>query len=98
GLRATAERAGAASSRVPPRGRSPEQREVRVEPECAAEPRPRLDTMTEAALDHPAVEELQRVEGSEAERPPRVLQRLAALAVSTERPRESVVAVDRRPL
>ena len=54
--------------------------------------------VAEAALDHPAVEELERVARPEPQRAPGVAQRLAAAAVSLERPREDVVAVDRRPL
>ena len=54
--------------------------------------------MAEAALDHPAVEELERVARPEPERALRVAPRLAAAAVPLERPREDVVAVDRRPL
>ena len=53
--------------------------------------------MTEAALDHAAVEELRRVLRAQAERELRVAQRLGAAAVPLERPREGVIAVDRRP-
>ena len=45
-----------------------------------------------------AVEELRGVARAETEREPRVVKRLAAAAVAGERPREHVVAVDRRPL
>ena len=47
---------------------SPEQGEVRVEGEGAAEPRARADAVPEAAVDHPAVEELRRVARAEAQR------------------------------
>ena len=54
--------------------------------------------MAEAALDHPAVEELERILRPEPERLLRVAERLVATAVPRERPGEDVVAVDRRPL
>ena len=50
--------------------------------------------VTEAALDHAAVEELEGVARAEAERLLRVAERFRATAVPVERPREDVVAVD----
>src|SRR4051812_39526767 len=72
--------------------------EVRVQAERAPEPPLRRHSLAEAALDHPAVEQLERVVGPEPERTLRELPRLAAAAVPLQRPREDVVAVDRRPL
>src|SRR4029077_20759107 len=60
------------------------------------EPVPRLRAVAEATLDHPAVEELGRVERPESERPLREAQRLTAAAVPLEGPGQHVVAVDRR--
>src|SRR3954447_7051177 len=54
--------------------------------------------MAEAALDHPAVEELQRVARAEPECVLRVRKRRLAVSVAGEGPREDVVAVDRGPL
>ena len=54
--------------------------------------------VAEAALDHPAVEELERVLRAEAQRVLRVRKRLRAAAVPLQRPAEHVVAVDARPL
>ena len=54
--------------------------------------------VAEAALDHPAMEDLERVERPEPKRALRVAQRLAAVPVPLERPSQDVVAVDRRPL
>ena len=86
------------SSRVPPRDRRPEHREVRVQRERAPEPGARGAGVAEAALDHPAVEELERVLRAEPQRAPRVAERLGAAAVPRERPAEHVVAVDRGPV
>src|SRR5204862_7457461 len=74
----------------------PQGRETGIERERAARPRARV--AVETALDLGAVEELRRVARAEPEREPRVAQRLGAAAVARERPREHVVAVDRRPL
>src|SRR5439155_8812971 len=52
----------------------------------------------QAALDHAAVEELERVLRAEAQRELRVAQCGPALPVARKRPGEHVVAVDRRPL
>jgi hypothetical protein len=54
--------------------------------------------VSEAALDRAAVEELQRVLRPEPEGAARPPQRLVAFAVPGKRPREDVVAVDRRPV
>src|SRR3954454_9050793 len=54
--------------------------------------------MAEAALDHPAVEELQRIARPEPEGVLRVREPVTAAAVAGERPGEDVVSVDRRPL
>ena len=67
---------------------------MRVERERAAEPGARVARMAEAALDHPAVEELERVLRPEPERALRVGERLRAAAVPLQRPGEHVVAVD----
>src|SRR5204863_536847 len=58
----------------------------------------RRRAVTEASLDHPPVEELERVARAEAERLLRVGECLAAVAGPGERPGEDVVAVDRRTL
>src|SRR5207247_9275735 len=52
--------------------------------------------VTESALDHPAVEELERVERAEPERSLRVGLRLFAATVAGQGPGENVVAVDAR--
>jgi len=54
--------------------------------------------VADAALDHSAVEELERIERPELEGALRVAQRLAAVPGPLERPSEDVVPVDRRPL
>ena len=71
---------------------------MRVQREGAPEPGLRLRAAAEAALDHPAVEDLERVERPEPEGALRVAQRLTAVAVPLERPSQDVVAVDRRAL
>ena len=67
---------------------------MRIQLYCLDEPRPRL--VSKAALDHPAVEVLERVVRAEPERPPRVRERLGAASVPLERPRKDVVAIDAR--
>src|SRR5215212_7500431 len=94
------QRAGrrAVSSQLPPRDRRPENREVRVQTQGPPEPRALRRAMAEAAFDHPAVEELERIERPEPEGALRVAQRLTAVPGPLERPSQDVVAVDRRPL
>src|SRR5207245_5986323 len=88
-----------ASSRcIPCCDRAPEDGEGRVERDRAPEPAPCLRLMAEAAQDHPAVEELERVLRSEPESGSGVRERGSALAVPRQRPSEHVVAVDRRPI
>ena len=70
---------------------------MRVRVERPTEPAPRVGVPTEAALDHPAVEEERGVAGAEAQGPLRPVARLAATAVARERPRQYVVAGDRGP-
>src|SRR5207248_638199 len=89
--------AGASSSERLACHRRPEQREVRVERERAREPGPRGAAVAEAALDHSAVEELERVPCAEPERMLRIAERLLTTAVPRQRPREDVIAVDRWP-
>src|SRR5438874_13775413 len=69
---------------------------MRVQRERPPEPAAGDVRMAEAALDHPAVEELQGVLGSEPQGELRVTEGLRALPVSGQSPREDVVAVDRR--
>src|SRR5947208_699185 len=88
----------AVSSQLPPRDRRPENREVRIQAQSPAEPGALRRAMAQAALDHPAVEELERIERSEPEGALRVAQRLTAVPGPLERPSQDVVAVDRRPL
>src|SRR4051794_18390763 len=88
----------AVSSQLPPRDRRPENREVRVQPQSPAEPAALPGAIAEAAFDHPAVEELERIERPEPEGALRVAQRLTAVPGPLERPSQDVVAVDRRPL
>src|SRR5438477_6894730 len=71
---------------------------MRVQPQSATEPGAPRRAMAEAALDHSAVEELERIERPEPEGALRVAQRLTAVPGPLERPSEDVVAVDRRPL
>src|SRR5436309_11726730 len=54
--------------------------------------------MAKTSLDHAAVEELERVLGTETQRVLRVRKRLGAPPVPYQRPREHVVAVDRGPV
>src|SRR6266481_821230 len=88
----------ASSSQLPSRDRRPENREMRVQPQRPAEPGAFCGRAAEAALDHPAVEELERIERPEPEGALRVAQRLAAVPGPLERPSQDVVAVDRRSL
>src|SRR5947208_11321048 len=71
---------------------------MRVEVERTTEPEPRLRSMAEAPLDHPAVEVLERIARPEPEGALREAQRLSAVAGPRERPSQYVVAVDRRPV
>ena len=64
----------------------------------AREPASRLRPVAEALLDHPAMEDLERIERPEPERALREAQRLAAVPVPCERPSQDVVPVDRRAL
>src|SRR2546421_9712933 len=89
---------GASSCGIPPRDRCPEQREVRVQVERATQPETTLRVVAEAALDHAAVELLERVARPEPESALREAQRLTAVAGPRERPSQDVVTVDRRPL
>ena len=70
---------------------------MRVERQRSTEPRARLSGVTETALDHPAVEELERVARPESQRVFGVGQRLRAAAVALQRPGKDVVAVDAGP-
>src|SRR5439155_25671614 len=76
----------------------PEDREVRIQFEGTMQPAARGRPVAEAALDHPAVEVLERIARPEPEGALREAQRLSAAAVPRERPSQDVVAVDRRPV
>src|SRR6266540_6970451 len=82
---------------VPAGDRSPERRELGVHAQRLSEPAPCLGAVTEAALDHAAVEHLERIERAEPECAPRMALRLPAVAGPLERPSQDVVPVDRRP-
>src|SRR5438552_8847956 len=71
---------------------------MRVQPQRSTEPSALCVRAAEAALDHSAVEELERIERPEPEGALRVAQRLTAVPGPLERPSQDVVAVDRRPL
>src|SRR5215208_2096462 len=71
---------------------------MRVERERTPEPAARGFFAAEAALDHAAVEELERVAGPEPQRAFRMAERLGALAVPLERPGEDIVSIDARPV
>src|SRR4029450_13886888 len=88
----------AVSLQLPSRDRRPEDREVRAQPQRSSEPGALCRGVAEAALDHPAMEELERIERSEPEGALRVAQRLTAVPGPLARPSQDVVAVDRRPL
>src|SRR4029450_9082330 len=76
--------------------RRPDDREVRVCPQCPAEPAPRLELVPEAPLDHPAMEELGRVACPEPKGALGDPQPLPALAVARQRPSQDVVRLDAR--
>ena len=62
---------------------------MRVQAKRSAEPVACRRVLAEAALDHPAVEVLERVVRPEPERAPRVGERLGAAAVPRQRPRRA---------
>ena len=72
--------------------RRPEEREAGVEVERAAEPSPGRRVVAEAALDHPAMEELQRVLNPEMERELRVALGLPAPTGARQAPRQTTSA------
>src|SRR5437667_1611320 len=88
----------AVSSQLQSRDRRPENRELRVQSQRPTEPGALCGRAAEAALDNPAVEELERIERPEPEGALREAQRLTAVPGPLERPSQDVVAVDRRPL
>ena len=67
---------------------------MRVQAECAVEPAVRVGSVAEAALDHPAVEELERIEGPEPQCPLGVGESFETASVARERPGQDVVSVD----
>jgi hypothetical protein len=71
---------------------------MRVDSEREPERGAALGAVTEAELDHPAVEDLQGVMRPESKRAPRMRERFPAAPVLVERPAEDVVAVDRLAL
>src|SRR5919201_5860394 len=90
--------ARAASSECLPRYGRPQEREVGVQMQSAAQKAVPRGVVTEATLDHPAVEELERVERAQAKCSSRVAECLGAASVACECPCEDVVAVDARPV
>ena len=70
---------------------------MRVQVECTAEPEASLRVVTEATLDHAAVELLGRVARPEPEGALREAQRLTAVAGPRQRPSQDVVAVVEGP-
>src|ERR671934_631163 len=75
---------------------SPEEREVWIERERPREPRSGRGAVAETALDHPAVEEEQRVPGPQPERADRVRFRLATPVEPEQAPGHRVIGVDAR--
>ena len=67
---------------------------MRVQAKCALEPAACIRIVSETAFDHPAVEELECVEGSEPESPAGVGESFGAPSVTGERPAQDVVSVD----